>query len=89
MERWLKAPVRYEEGTVEARDRGAPQGGVLSPLLANLFLHYAFDKWMQRIRPDNPFERYITANSTNRSWLPFSGTSTTRSGDRPGGNSNG
>ena len=58
IERWLKAPVQYEDGTVEARDRGTPQGGVISPLLANLFLHYAFDKWMQRIHPDNPFERY-------------------------------
>jgi RNA-directed DNA polymerase len=58
IERWLKAPVQYEDGTDEARDRGTPQGGVISPLLANLFLHYAFDKWMQRIHPDNPFERY-------------------------------
>ena len=42
-ERWLKAPVRFEDGTLEARDRGTPQGGVISPLLANLFLHYALD----------------------------------------------
>lgn len=58
IERWLKAPAQSADGTVEKRDRGTPQGGVISPLLANLFLHYAFDKWMQRNYPNNPFERY-------------------------------
>ena len=58
IERWLKAPVQLEDGAVQARDRGTPQGGVISPLLANLFLHYAFDRWMQRNHPDKPFERY-------------------------------
>lgn len=57
-ERWLKAPVRFADGTLEARDRGTPQGGVISPLLANLFLHYALDAWMVRNHPDIPFERY-------------------------------
>ena len=57
-ERWLKAPVRFADGTLEARDRGTPQGGVISPLLANLFLHYALDAWLVRNHPDIPFERY-------------------------------
>lgn len=57
-ERWLKAPVQFADGTLEARDQGTPQGGVISPLLANLFLHYALDAWMVRNHPDIPFERY-------------------------------
>ena len=56
--RWLKAPAQLEDGTLIPRDRGTPQGGVASPLLANLFLHYAFDHWMQRMYPEVPFERY-------------------------------
>lgn len=58
IERWLKAPVQMDDGTVIARERGTPQGGVISPLLANLFLHYAFDRWMRREFPGIPFERY-------------------------------
>lgn len=58
IERWLKAPIMLEDGTLVALDRGTPQGGVISPLLANLFLHYAFDQWMDRENPDVPFERY-------------------------------
>jgi RNA-directed DNA polymerase len=58
IERWLKAPAQNAEGTLISRDRGTPQGGVISPLLANLFLHYAFDDWMRRNYPNNPFERY-------------------------------
>ena len=58
IERWLKAPVQTEDGTVIARDRGTPQGGVISPLLANIFLHHVFDEWMSREFPGNPFERY-------------------------------
>src|SRR6516165_5887664 len=45
IERWLKAPVQMEEGSIVPRVAGTPQGGVISPLLANLFLHYAFDAW--------------------------------------------
>jgi RNA-directed DNA polymerase len=56
--RWLKAPGQQKDGTLIERNKGTPQGGVISPLLANLFLHYAFDKWMQRNHPSNPFERY-------------------------------
>ena len=56
--RWLKAPFQRTDGTVEERNKGTPQGGVISPLLANLFMHYAFDKWMERTHPDKPFARY-------------------------------
>jgi RNA-directed DNA polymerase len=58
VERWLKAPLQREDGTVVARDRGTPQGSAISPLLANLFLHYAFDRWMAKQFPGCPFERY-------------------------------
>ncbi len=58
VERWLKAPVQMEDGSVVARTTGTPQGGVISPLLANLFLHHAFDMWMAREFPHVPFERY-------------------------------
>jgi RNA-directed DNA polymerase len=58
IERWLKAPAMGEDGTLVPREQGTPQGGVISPLLANLFLHYAFDLWMQRTFPGVPFERY-------------------------------
>jgi RNA-directed DNA polymerase len=56
--RWLRAPVQRPDGTKEPRTQGTPQGGVASPLLANLFLHYAFDAWMQREYPCIRFERY-------------------------------
>ena len=58
VERWLKAPVQMEDGSIIARTAGTPQGGVISPLLANLFLHYTFDMWMTREFPHIPFERY-------------------------------
>jgi group II intron reverse transcriptase/maturase len=57
-ERWLKAPMMDAAGNVERREKGTPQGGVISPLLANLFLHYVFDKWMQIHHNKTPFERY-------------------------------
>lgn len=56
--RWLRAPMQKPDGTLEQRTKGTPQGGVVSPLLANLFLHYAFDVWMRRTFPSIPFERY-------------------------------
>jgi RNA-directed DNA polymerase len=58
VKRWLKAPLQREDGTMAQRDRGTPQGSAISPLLANLFLHYAFDRWMAREYPSVPFERY-------------------------------
>jgi RNA-directed DNA polymerase len=57
-ERWLQAPAQLPDGTLTVRDKGTPQGAVISPLLANLFLHYAFDMWLQRHYPVISFERY-------------------------------
>lgn len=59
VKRWLKAPVRLPDGTTLERDRGTPQGSSVSPVLANLFLHYAFDAWMAREFPGVAFERYV------------------------------
>ncbi|HAI2929248.1 TPA: group II intron reverse transcriptase/maturase, partial [Escherichia coli] len=57
--RWMEAPMQScENGELITRTRGTPQGGVISPLLANLFLHYAFDLWMEREYRGVPFERY-------------------------------
>jgi len=58
IERWLKAPMVQEDGTQIERSCGTPQGGVVSPILANTFLHYAFDLWMRRTHPDLPWCRY-------------------------------
>jgi group II intron reverse transcriptase/maturase len=58
IERWLGAPLQAEDGTLEERTQGSPQGSAISPLLANLYLHYAFDAWMQREYPQVRFERY-------------------------------
>jgi RNA-directed DNA polymerase len=58
VERWLKAPIQVEDGTLKPRDRGSPQGSAISPVLANIFLHYALDMWLVREFPDVPFERY-------------------------------
>lgn len=58
IERWLKASIVSPDGHVTDPLKGTPQGGVISPLLANLYLHYAFDEWMERKYPSIPFERY-------------------------------
>ncbi len=58
VERWLKAPLQLEDGTLKQRDRGSPQGSAISPVLANIFLHYALDMWLAREFPAVPFERY-------------------------------
>lgn len=58
IERWLTAPFETAEGVSVPRERGTPQGGVVSPILMNLFMHYAFDLWMKRNYPQCPFARY-------------------------------
>ena len=58
IERWLKAPVQRQDGSLQERTKGSPQGAVVSPLLANLFLHHALDDWMRRKHPHIQFERY-------------------------------
>jgi RNA-directed DNA polymerase len=59
VQRWLTAPLRRPDGSITARDRGSAQGASISPLLANLFMHYAFDTWMAREFPHVPFERFV------------------------------
>ncbi len=58
VERWLNAEIENETGELIRRSKGVPQGGVISPILSNLFMHYAFDMWMQRTFPNNPICRY-------------------------------
>jgi len=58
VKRWLQAPLQLPDGTLQERDKGTPQGSAVSPVLANLFMHFAFDAWMGRNFPDCPFERY-------------------------------
>jgi RNA-directed DNA polymerase len=58
VKRWLAAPIQQPDGTVQRRDRGTPQGSTVSPILANLFMHYAFDRWLARTVPGVAFERY-------------------------------
>lgn len=57
--RWLKAPIQHGDGTIAQRSRGTPQGSAVSPVLANPFLHHAFDMWMARRFPTVQFERYV------------------------------
>ena len=59
VKRWLAAPLQMPDGSLAQRDRGTPQGSAVSPVLANLFLHYAFDMWMAGKFPSVPFERYV------------------------------
>ena len=58
VKRWLRAPLQRPDGTLVQRDKGTPQGSAISPVLANLFLHYAFDTWIARTFPGSPFERF-------------------------------
>ena len=58
IERFLKAPIVMPDGSVKERNSGTPQGGVISPVLANLFMHYAIDRWMEKQYPQNPWTRY-------------------------------
>lgn len=65
IERWIKAPMLSKDGKIP-RERGVPQGGVISPILANLFLHYAFDRWMQKHHPEIPIVRYADDGAPRR-----------------------
>jgi group II intron reverse transcriptase/maturase len=58
VKRWLAAPLKHPDGSLEQRSKGTPQGSAVSPILANLFMHYAFDLWIAREFPGCPFERY-------------------------------
>ncbi|NOH17311.1 group II intron reverse transcriptase/maturase [Clostridium cochlearium] len=58
IKRFLEAPIQMPNGVLKERNSGTPQGGVISPVLANLFMHYAFDQWMKNNFPRNPWERY-------------------------------
>jgi RNA-directed DNA polymerase len=58
IQRWLTAPMQMADGTLTPREKGTPQGSPISPVLANLFMHYAFDRWMDREHPGCPWERY-------------------------------
>ena len=58
IERWLQAPAQLADGSLIERGQGTPQGGVISPLLANIFLHHVFDEWMRVNHPSNLFARY-------------------------------
>ena len=58
VKRWLAAPLKHPDGALEKRSKGTPQGSAVSPILANLFMHFAFDTWMARNLPGCPFERY-------------------------------
>lgn len=58
IERWLTVPIQQQDGEVTKRKQGVPQGGVISPLLSNLFMHYAFDRWMQDKHPHKVWCRY-------------------------------
>lgn len=58
IERWLQAPLQVRDGTLQKRNSGSPQGSVVSPLISNIFMHHAFDMWMEMKFPSIPFERY-------------------------------
>jgi RNA-directed DNA polymerase len=74
IERWLKAPFQKEDGRLVEREKGTPQGGVVSPVLSNLFLHYVFDKWMERNYPQKTrlkrtsYKRRLRLDLRNADW---------------------
>ncbi|MDG6908635.1 MAG: group II intron reverse transcriptase/maturase [Nitrososphaerota archaeon] len=73
IERWLKASMQMSDGTIVKRNKGTPQGGVISPVLANVFMHYTFDMWMKRTYPTLPWCRYADDGAPRRSVYNTSG----------------
>ncbi|WP_264686936.1 MULTISPECIES: group II intron reverse transcriptase/maturase [unclassified Wolbachia] len=59
VERWMKAPIQQTDGSKVIRDKGVPQGGSISPIISNIFMHHVFDEWMRQKCPTIPFERYV------------------------------
>ncbi|WP_425386133.1 reverse transcriptase domain-containing protein [Wolbachia endosymbiont (group A) of Barypeithes pellucidus] len=59
VERWMKAPIQQADGSKVVRDKGVPQGGSVSPIISNIFMHHVFDIWMKKNYPTVPFERYV------------------------------
>lgn len=59
VERWMKAPIQQADGSKVVRDKGVPQGGSVSPIISNIFVHHVFDIWMKKNYPTVPFERYV------------------------------
>lgn len=59
VKKWIKVPIQQADGNKVARDKGVLQGGSISPIISNIFMHYAFDMWMKQNYPTVPFERYV------------------------------
>ncbi len=59
VERWMKSPIQLADGSKVVRDKGVPQGGSVSPIISNIFMHHVFDIWMKKNYPTVPFERYV------------------------------
>ncbi|WP_395460289.1 group II intron reverse transcriptase/maturase [Wolbachia endosymbiont (group B) of Myelois circumvoluta] len=59
VERWMKVPIQQADGSKVVRDKGVPQGGSISPIISNIFMHHVFDMWMRQNYPTMPFERYV------------------------------
>jgi RNA-directed DNA polymerase len=68
VQRWLVVPIQMPDGSLVPRDKGTPQGGIVSPILSNLFLHYVFDKWMERNFPETPWCRYADDGAPRRNY---------------------
>ena len=70
IERFIKAPMQMPDGTIKDRNSGVPQGGVISPVLSNLFLHYVFDRWMRTNHQNLEWCRYADDGLVHTRRLP-------------------